>query len=197
MSKEKSRLRKQITEMKRQKKLEIKQAKLAHMGSKIDKVKKAPKVAKHFTASAYVGSKIITGFSGFLAAAAFYQYQVASDVHMAAILAGATIGASVIGAAPYARSVSRANVTLAKIDSGMSKVDSAVGDESNLVAQVVSAVERTLQQKGIASGEVQSLKAQVEQLRRDVMLSQAQPQAQAQVAQPKVNTPQKKNIVVD
>jgi hypothetical protein len=96
------------------------------------KEKKVSAVRKHITALPFVGSKIITGFSGFLAAAAFYQFEVPQDYKLAGILAGATLLSSAIGAAPYMKSVSRTNKTLATVVDSLDKIDSAVGSQNQL-----------------------------------------------------------------
>ena len=142
----------ELKAQKLEKKLEKKKQKL--LGPK---EKKVSAVRKHITALPFMGSKIITGFSGFLAAAAFYQFEVPQDYKFAGILAGATLLSSAIGAAPYMKSVSRTNKTLATVVDSLDKIDAAVGSQQQLVAQVISQVESYMQGKGIAP-EIQHIK---------------------------------------
>lgn len=146
------------------------------------KEKKVSAIKKHITALPFIGSKIITGFSGFLAAAAFYQFEVPQDYKFAGILAGATLLTSAIGAAPYMKSVSRTNKTLASVVDSLDKIDSAVGSQQQLVAQVISQVESYMQGKGIAP-EIQHIKNQLANLQKSLdgmKGSSAQVSSQAQ-----------------
>ena len=149
------------TEKKAQK-LEAKKQKLL-----APKEKKVSAIKKHITALPFVGSKIITGFSGFLAAAAFYQFEVPQDYKFAGILAGATLLTSTIGAAPYMKSISRTNKTLASVVNDLDKIDSAVGSQQQLVAQVISQMESYMQGKGIAP-EIQHIKSQLANLQKSL-----------------------------
>jgi len=178
---------------KKAQKLEAKKQKLL-----APKEKKVDGIRKHITALPFVGSKIITGFSGFLAAAAFYQFEVPQDYKLAGILAGATLLSSVVGAAPYMKSVSRTNKTLASVVDSLDKIDSAVGSQQQLVAQVISQVESYMQGKGIAP-EIQHIKSQLANLQKslDGMKGSS---AQVQAPQSGVHTAPsngKKNVVAE
>lgn len=181
------------TEKKAQK-LEAKKQKLL-----APKEKKVSAIKKHITALPFVGSKIITGFSGFLAAAAFYQFEVPQDYKFAGILAGATLLSSVVGAAPYMKSISRTNKTLASVVSSLDKIDAAVGSQQQLVAQVISQVESYMQGKGIAP-EIQHIKSQLANLQKslDTMKgSSAQVSSQAQSGVHTAPSNGKKNVVAE
>lgn len=181
------------TEKKAQK-LEAKKQKLL-----APKEKKVSAIKKHITALPFVGSKIITGFSGFLAAAAFYQFEVPQDYKLAGILAGATLLSSVVGAAPYMKSISRTNKTLASVVSSLDKIDAAVGSQQQLVAQVISQVESYMQGKGIAP-EIQHIKSQLANLQKslDTMKgSSAQVSSQAQSGVHTAPSNGKKNVVAE
>ena len=143
-------------------KLEAKRQKLL-----APKQKKEAKPEKHITTMPLIGSRLMAGFSGFLAAAAFYQFEVPHDYKLAGILAGATLVLSVISSAPYMKSVNRTNSTLAKMVEDMDKIDSAVGSQQQLISQVVSEVEQYMQSNGIAP-EVQHIKAQLVNLQKSV-----------------------------
>lgn len=205
-------LKKQQRMQRKQAKLEMKKAKLSAepKKEKVKKVKAEKKsVMKHITALPFVGSKMLTGFSGFLAAAAFYQFEVPVDYKLAGILAGATLVTSVLGAAPYMQSVSRTNNTLATVVGEMDRIDSAVGSQQQLVSQVVASMESLMQQKGIAP-DIQSVKAQLasmnksfddlkEALKNSGMEVRSSPQKEVHTAPNNtVNTPKgKNNVVVD
>lgn len=159
--------------------------------------KKVSSIRKHITAMPFVGSKIITGFSGFLAAAAFYQFEVTQDYKLAGILAGATLLSSAIGAAPYMKSVSRTNATLAQVVSAMDKIDAAVGSQQQLVAQVISQVESYMQGKGLAP-EIQHIKNQLANLQKSLdSMKSGNPAPQAQSAVHTAPANGKKNIVAE
>lgn len=163
------------------------------------KEKKVSAIKKHITALPFIGSKIITGFSGFLAAAAFYQFEVPQDYKFAGILAGATLLTSAIGAAPYMKSVSRTNKTLASVVDSLDKIDSAVGSQQQLVAQVISQVESYMQGKGIAP-EIQHIKNQLANLQKSLdgmKGSSAQVSSQAQSGVHTAPSNGKKNIVAE
>lgn len=182
----------ELKAQKLEKKLEKKKQKL--LGPK---EKKVSAVRKHITALPFVGSKIITGFSGFLAAAAFYQFEVPQDYKLAGILAGATLLSSAIGAAPYMKSVSRTNKTLASVVEGLDKIDSAVGSQQQLVAQVISQVESYMQGKGIAP-EIQHIKAQLANLQKSLdSMKSGQPQPQAASGVHTAPSNGKKNVVAE
>ena len=181
------------TEKKAQK-LEAKKQKLL-----APKEKKVSAIKKHITALPFVGSKIITGFSGFLAAAAFYQFEVPQDYKLAGILAGATLLSSVVGAAPYMKSISRTNKTLATVVSDLDKIDAAVGSQQQLVAQVISQMESYMQGKGIAP-EIQHIKSQLANLQKSLdgmKGSSAQVSAQAQSGVHTAPSNGKKNVVAE
>ena len=179
------------TEKKAQK-LEAKKQKLL-----APKAKKVSAIKKHITALPFVGSKIITGFSGFLAAAAFYQFEVPQDYKFAGILAGATLLTSTIGAAPYMKSISRTNKTLASVVNDLDKIDSAVGSQQQLVAQVISQVESYMQGKGLAP-EIQHIKNQLANLQRSLdSMKSGNPAPQAQSAVHTAPANGKKNIVAE
>ncbi len=157
------------------------------------------RIKKHITALPFVGSKIITGFSGFLAAAAFYQFEVPQDYKFAGILAGAALLTSAIGAAPYMKSVSRTNKTLASVVDSLDKIDSAVGSQQQLVAQVISQVESYMQGKGIAP-EIQHIKNQLANLQKSLdgmKGSSAQVSSQAQSGVHTAPSNGKKNVVAE
>lgn len=172
-------------------KLEAKKQKL--LAPKVSK----KSVKKHITALPFVGSKIITGFSGFLAAAAFYQFYPVHDYKFAGILAGATLLSSVIGAAPYMKSVARTNSTLASVAAELDKVDAAVGSQQQLISQIITQVENVLQQKGIAP-EIQHIKAQLVNLQKSIdgMKSADKPQVASAVHTPQAASG-KKNILAE
>ena len=179
---------------KKAQKLEAKKQKLL-----APKEKKVDGIRKHITALPFVGSKIITGFSGFLAAAAFYQFEVPHDYKLAGILAGATLLSSVVGAAPYMKSVSRTNKTLASVVDSLDKIDSAVGSQQQLVAQVISQVESYMQGKGIAP-EIQHIKNQLANLQKSLdgmKGSSAQVSSQAQSGVHTAPSNGKKNVVAE
>ncbi len=173
-------------------KLEAKKQKLL-----APKQKKESRLKKHITTMPFIGSKIIAGFSGFLAASAFYQFEVPHDYRLAGILAGVTLVLSVISSAPYMKSVKRTNSTLAKMVEDMDKIDSAVGSQQQLISQVVSEVEQYMQSNGIAP-EVQHIKAQLVNLQKSVdALKINSPQ---EAKKPDVHTAQptgKKNVVAE
>ena len=179
---------------KKAQKLEAKKQKLL-----APKEKKVDGIRKHITALPFVGSKIITGFSGFLAAAAFYQFEVPHDYKFAGILAGITLASSVVGAAPYMKSVSRTNKTLASVVDSLDKIDSAVGSQQQLVAQVISQVESYMQGKGIAP-EIQHIKSQLANLQKSLdgmKGSSAQASSQAQSGVHTAPSNGKKNVVAE
>ena len=181
------------TEKKAQK-LEAKKQKLL-----APKEKKVSAIKKHITALPFVGSKIITGFSGFLAAAAFYQFEVPQDYKLAGILAGATLLSSAIGAAPYMKSISRTNKTLATVVDSLDKIDAAVGSQQQLVAQVISQMESYMQGKGIAP-EIQHIKNQLANLQKSLdgmKGSSAQVSSQAQSGVHTAPSNGKKNVVAE
>ena len=173
-------------------KLEAKKQKLL-----APKQKKESRLKKHITTMPFIGSKIIAGFSGFLAASAFYQFEVPHDYRLAGILAGVTLALSVVSSAPYMKSVKRTNSTLAKMVEDMDKIDSAVGSQQQLISQVVSEVEQYMQSNGIAP-EVQHIKAQLVNLQKSVdALKINSPQ---EAKKPDVHTAQptgKKNVVAE
>ena len=159
--------------------------------------KKVSSIRKHITAMPFVGSKIITGFSGFLAAAAFYQFEVTQDYKLAGILAGATLLSSAIGAAPYMKSVSRTNKTLATVVDSLDKIDAAVGSQQQLVAQVISQMESYMQGKGIAP-EIQHIKSQLANLQKSLdSMKSGQPQPQAASSVHTAPSNGKKNVVAE
>lgn len=84
-------------------------------------------VRKYITSLPFIGSKTVSGFSGFLAAATYVSYRAQGFSHYTDILAGATLGASILAAAPYMRSVSRTNATLNSINQELVDVDAAIG----------------------------------------------------------------------
>ena len=179
---------------KKAQKLEAKKQKLL-----APKEKKVDGIKKHITSLPFVGSKIITGFSGFLAAAAFYQFEVPHDYKFAGILAGITLASSVVGAAPYMKSVSRTNKTLASVVDSLDKIDSAVGSQQQLVAQVISQVESYMQGKGIAP-EIQHIKSQLANLQKSLdgmKGSSAQASSQAQSGVHTAPSNGKKNVVAE
>jgi hypothetical protein len=160
--------------------------------------KKQVSLKKHITALPFVGSKIITGFSGFLAAAAFYQFEVPHDYKFAGILAGATLLSSAIGAAPYMKSVARTNSTLSSVVNDLDKIDTAIGSQQQLVSQIITQVENILQQKGIAP-EIQHIKAQLANLQKSLDGMKGESPQSPQVQNAVHTSPQngKKNIVAE
>ena len=175
--------------IKRQKKVEKKLAKLEAKKTKVQKGKRVSTFRKHITALPFVGSKTITGFSGFLAAATFYQYEVMNDIKLTAIFGAATIVSSVLASAPYMKSVARTNRTLGEINAAMIRIDAFIGSQQQVVNQVVAQVEQIMQKKGLA--DVAQLKAQLDDLKRSVdQIRGATPQVAS-----KVNVPEQKKPI--
>ena len=197
MGKDKVKLsRKERKANKRQKKTEKKLAKLEAKKMEIQKGKRISKFRKHITALPFVGSKTITGFSGFLAAGTFYQYEVMHDIRLTAIFGVATIGLSILASAPYMKSIARTNRTLGEINAAMVRIDAFVGSQQQVVNQVIAQVEQIMQKRNLA--DIAQLNAKVEDLKRSVdTLGSLKVSVSSTGSTPsgKINTPEQKKPI--
>ncbi len=149
-------------------KLDIKKAKIQ------GKQKHVSSFRKHITALPFAGSRVLQGFAGFSAAGAFYQYE-SHDLMLTGIFGGATFAISLVSAAPYLKSVARTNKTLSEVQTALTKMDSFVGANEQVIAAVVTDVEKILQQKGYAPESIKQLHQKMDNLQRSLDAKLAQP----------------------
>ena len=177
---------------KKQVKLDAKKDKFnaKHATPDVTAVPKEKKTKKHISSLSLVGSKIVTSLSGFAAAGTFYQYEIMHNTHTAMIYGGITVVTSVLGAAPYIRSVKRTNKTLAAVTGAMDTIDAAIGTQK----ETISAVLTTMQTRHEES--IKSLHAKIDAIGKNIDMHNASVKAgtpEVHVAQQKTN----KNIIAE
>ena len=181
------------------KKLELKKQKLEIRKQKAiarhkDKPQEAksiakPKKVKAVSHLAIAGSRIVGSAVGFLGAAAYESYRVTGlTSHMTLIYAGATVGASLLAAAPYAKSIARTNKTLLDVDEKMTAVDEVIGSQKEMIASAIAQIENAARSNpAVGSADLADLKGSLAELHRKLD-SQSKPASTASeihVAPPK------------
>jgi hypothetical protein len=144
---------------KKQKKLDAKKEKFNLKHSAAPKQRKA---GKHISSLSLVGSKVVTSLSGFAAAGTFYQYEIMHNTHAAMIYGGATVVTSVLGAAPYIRSVKRTNKTLAAVSGAMDKIDAGIGTQKQAISDVLTAMQTKHEES------IKSLHAKIDDVKKSI-----------------------------
>jgi hypothetical protein len=127
----------------------------------------APVVRTHITKLPLIGSKMLQSLAAFSAAGAFYQYEVIHNLELTAVFGGATVAISIIAAAPYAKSILRANSSLYNADMALSRIDSAIGSQQALISQVISEIEAMSKNQGFTP-EIQKLHDKIDQLQKSL-----------------------------
>lgn len=147
-------------------KAEAKQKKLQFKVSSKAKQKPA-KVQKHITKLAIVGSRLMTAGVAVLGAATFHEYLVFGIYnHTVWLFSAAVVGASLLAAAPYIKSIARANATLNDIDNAMVAADKIIGENKQLMESAIMSFEKAQLQSG--AKDIKDIKTSLEQLHQKV-----------------------------
>lgn len=161
------------------KKQELKKSVKAEKAAK--KVEKVENVAvksgkKAISRLAVAGSRVVGSGVAFLGAAAYNSYRlVGISAHSTMIYAGATVGASLLAAAPYAKSVARTNRQLMSVDTKLTQVDEMIGSQKELVEAAIASLESASQKPNVSQVDLMDIKNELSKLHKKFDAIQATP----------------------